>query len=267
MAESTSATLSEEKKMPHMQVQPRYPLDAELFPAENLKYNETVLIVPFYGSKKPQVQRHVDMLNDLGFNVVTYDQTFSSINVLPQIMSSREGLGFKHVWADQVEGLLNAIPGNKIVYGLSNPSSGAIEAIGRRHATDIKGLIVDGGPTARFFKSIVKYLTTEEPIPTKVLRFAMAGLTTALWTPDFAKTLSRDLKKFPKGFPVLSIRGWKDRLIPPSHIDMVFEPHPHLAWQKLSLPEADHLNGLRDFPDEYIPAVKSFLESIATPSR
>ncbi len=265
MAEPTSAALDHTTGAvtSQMQIQPKYPLDAELYPAEKQRYQETVLIIPFYGGQKQQVQRHIDMFNELGFNVVTYDQTFSSLNFLPQVMSSSQGLGFKHVWADQIEGLLNAVGGNKIVFAMSNPSSGAIEAIGRRHATDIKGLIVDGGPTARFFKSIVNYLVTEEPLPTKILRFAVAGMTTALWTPDFSKTLARDLKRFPKDFPILSIRGWKDHLIPPNHIDMVFEPHPHLQWQKLSLPEADHLNGLRDFPEDYRPAVQTFIEHIA----
>lgn len=266
MAEPTSATLEPKSEKPtsQMAIQPKYPLDAELFPSEKQRYKETVVIVPFFGSQKAQLQRHIGLFNDLGFNVVTYDQSFTSLTILPQIMSSSQGLGFKHVWGDQIEGLLNAITGDKIIFAMSNPASGAIEAIGRRHGIDIKGLICDGGPTARFFKSIVNYLKTEEPLPTQVLRFGVAGLMTALWSPDFSKTLERDLKRFPKDFPILSIRGWKDHLIAPNHIDMVFEPHPHLQWQKLSLPEADHLNGLRDYPDDYRPAVRAFLEQVAT---
>ena len=47
-------------------------------------------------------------------------------------------------------------------------------------------------------------------------------------------------------------------------IDMVFEPHEHIDWEKLSLPEGKHLNGLKDFADEYKPAVKKFLVQCAT---
>lgn len=237
---------------------------AEYAPAPKARFQETVLVVPFHGGKIHQLQRHLDLLNELGFNAVTYDQIEGPF-LVPQFMSSRAGFGFKHVWADRVENLLNAIPGQKIVFAMSNPASGAIEAIARRKAHDVRGLICDSGPTAQFWKSAVNYLTTEEPLPTRPLRYLAAGLSTILWTPDFKNALQDDLKKFRDGFPILSIRGWKDHLIPPQHIDMVFEEHPHLNWQKLSLPEGGHLNGLRDFAKEYTPAVRAFLEKIATP--
>lgn len=256
MAEPTSTTLGS-------QITPRLSLDAEFFPAAQPKFVETILFVPFYGAKIAQIHRHIDLVNDLGFHAVAYNQPVG-YNFVPQFMSSREGLGFKHVWADQVECLLNEIPGPKIVFAMSNPASGAIEAIGRRRATDVRALICDGGPTARFWNSAVNYLTTEEPVPTKPLRYIMATISTGLWSPDFRRTLDRDLKKFPKDFPVLSIRGWKDHLIPPHHIDLVFEPHAHLSWQKLSLPEAGHLSGLRDFPDEYKPPLERFLTEHAS---
>ncbi len=35
------------------------------------------------------------------------------------------------------------------------------------------------------------------------------------------------------------------------------------CWKKLSLPEAGHLNGLRDFPSEYKPAVEDFLNQFS----
>lgn len=256
MAEPTSTTLT-----PPV---PRYSMDAESFPASEPKYAETVLFVPFYGGQITQIHRHIDLVNDLGFNAVAYNQPMG-YHLMQQFMSARQGIGFKHVWADQVEALLNQIQGRKIVFAMSNPASGAIEAIARRRAIDVTGMVCEGGPTAKFFESAVKYLTTEEPVPTKALRYAMATVSTTLWSPNFRRTLHEDLERFPKGFPILSIRGWKDHLIPPHHIDMVFEPHAQLAWQKLSLPEADHLTGLRDFKEEYVPAVQRFLEEIATP--
>ncbi|PWU14175.1 MAG: hypothetical protein C5B49_13545 [Bdellovibrio sp.] len=238
-----------------------YPFGAELFAAKKAQYAETVLLVPFYGGKKFQLHRHIDLLNDLGFNVVTYDQP-AGYSFVPLFMSPQKGIGFKHVWADQVEALLNEIHGRKILFAMSNPASGAIEAIARRGAYDIVALICDSGPTANFWESSLNYLTTEEPVPTKVLRMALATLSTTLWAPDFRSTLLKDLKRFPPHFPILSIRGWKDHLISPKYVDMVFEPISHLDWRKLSLPEADHLTGLRDFPEEYGPAVARFLSEL-----
>jgi hypothetical protein len=48
-------------------------------------------------------------------------------------------------------------------------------------------------------------------------------------------------------------------------IDKVFEPHGQIDWQKLSLPQAGHLNGLKDFREEYAPVVAQFLKEISKP--
>ena len=66
-------------------------------------------------------------------------------------------------------------------------------------------------------------------------------------------------------FPIFSIRGWKDNLIPPQDIDRHFEPHKNLDWRKLSLPDAGHLNGLRDFESEYIGPLTKFLKEFSSP--
>ena len=81
------------------------------------------------------------------------------------------------------------------------------------------------------------------------------------WSPSLNKDIIEDLKAFPNRFPVLSIRGWKDQLIAPNHIDQIFESAPNIQWQKLSLTEAQHLTGLRDFPQDYQPPVEDFLTS------
>lgn len=239
--------------------------EAEFHPASKKRFQETLLFVPFYGGKKPQIRRHIELANELGFDAVDVEMDTSLLGFPNRVISSQKGIGYKHVWADQVEQLLNEIPGKKIVFAFSNPSSGAIEAIARRRATDITALICDGGPTARYWDSLVKYYTTETPLPVLPARWAVATLLTPLWALNARGTLAQDLAQFPQGFPVLSIRGWKDHLIPPKHIDEVFEPHGNLNWRKLSLPEGGHLNGLRDFPDDYIPPVRDFLSEVATP--
>lgn len=241
---------------------PPLSLDGEYFFSECRKFEETVLLVPFYHGKKPQLQKHIDFFNELGFDVVAFELEIGQ-SLVPEFMSARAGMGYKHVWADQVECLLNEIPGRKIIYSFSNPSSGAIEAIGRRRGYDVVSLLCDGGPTAKYWDSILKYFTTEEPVPIKPLRYLFAAFSTALWSAEYDHPFKQDFEKFPNGFPILSIRGWKDHLIPPQHIDMVFEGSPHLSWQKLSLPEGGHLNGLKDFAAEYQPMVTSFLSKYA----
>ena len=243
------------------------PFDGEFFLAKNKKYNELIFFVHFYEGSKKQILRHIRMVNQLGFDAFAFQLqgTIQDLISLHLPVSAQGKFGTKHIYADQIEKLLNEIPGNKIIYAFSNPSAAAIEAMARRHCSDTVALVCDSGPTARFIPSAYRLSTYEYKIPLAALRMALAPVFSMGWSPWLHKDMDRDLKTFPQGFKILSIRGWKDKLIPPSHIDEVFEPHSQLDWSKLSLPEAEHLTGLRDFKDDYVPAVTRFLESAATP--
>ncbi len=232
--------------------------------AAHKKFQETVVLVPFFGAQKKNLQRHLDFLNELGFDCAYCQLSDQWNQMFSGFVSSQGEFGLKHVWADQVESALNEIPGPKIIYAFSNPSASAIEAVARRQAVDIKGMICDGGPSGQLWNSMVNYFTFESPIPFLPLKAAAALGTSLLWHPKFLEVIHEDLKKFPKDFRILSIRGWKDPLINPKMIDMVFEPHNQLDWQKLSLPEGTHLDGLKDHPDEYKPAVIQFLKGISS---
>lgn len=233
------------------------------YPASSKKFDETILIVPFFGSEKENLKKHWEFFNSLGYDCVIFSLHKGLWKGGPLPVAANGALGIKHAWADQVEQLLNEIPGKKIVFAFSNPSCSAIEAIARRHAVDVKGLACDSGPSGQFWSSMEAYFKHEEPIKFLPLRWAAASVTSLFWSPRLDKEVHEDIEKLPKGFPILSIRGWRDPLIPPEHIDKVFEPHPRIDWRKLSLPEAVHLNGLRDFPDDYKPAVTQFLAEIS----
>lgn len=238
--------------------------NGEWFRSQNKSFNETILLVPFWGAEKKNLQRHTDFLGEIGFDCVLFDLKDSWPEIATNTLSSKAQFGLKHVWAEQIEALLNEIPGDKIVFSFSNPSASAIEAIAHRNASDIKGLICDGGPSGQLWHSMVNFFTHETPIPFYIAKALAAATTAFLWHPRFLTVIHDDLKKFPKNFRVLSIRGWKDPLISPKMIDLVFEPHRQLDWQKLSLPEGRHLNGLKDFPDSYKPPVIQFLSEIST---
>ncbi|MGE0631561.1 MAG: hypothetical protein AB7O96_04090 [Pseudobdellovibrionaceae bacterium] len=211
------------------------------------------------------MQRHIDYLLSLGFDVATFEIVNQVLlKTLP--ISTEFKFGLKHVWADQVERMLSELPGQKIVFSLSNPSAGAIEAIGRRQGGDVKALICDGGPNAYHFKPLMNLYHQRDPgisFPMKIIKVAMGYV---LLSPVWATQLKYDLSRFPKNFPILSIRGWKDPLISPHNIDQVFEPHSQLNWQKLSLPDGEHLDGLKNFADDYKPVVERFLQKVATPA-
>jgi hypothetical protein len=240
------------------------PFEGELHQAPKKKFVETILIVPFYGAKKGALQRHVHFLNELGYDVATYSITKESRTLQKSLFSSKEYFGMMHIWSDQVEALLNAIPGKKIVFAFSNPSASAIKAIARRNAADVTGLVCDSGPANNMYDSLINYFTYEEPIHFLPLKILAAAGSRLLWASEISAGVHKDLAALPKDFKILSVRGWKDKLISTHNIDQVFEPHLQIDWQKLSLPQAGHLNGLRDFKNEYQEPIKKFLASISS---
>lgn len=237
-----------------------FPLDGEYFYSPNKKSDVLVFFVHFYKGNKRVLKRHIEAVNQLGFDAFAFNlkDEVQSLKDFP--MSSSGQFGLKHCLADQIELLLNLLPGPKVIFSFSNPTAAAIEAIYRRNSSDILALVADSGPSGKYLQSALNLFNIERKIKFFAIRVAITPLFSMAWSPHLHKDLHTHLAALPAGFRILSIRGWKDELIPPDHIDAVFEPHPNLDWTKLSLPEAKHLTGLRDFPEEYIHALSQFLE-------
>lgn len=242
----------------------KLPYSGQYISASKRLYNEIVVFVPFFGAEQKNLQRHVEFISELGYDCVTFDLNDHWAFSLTNFISSKGEFGLKHIWADQIEEILNLISGPKILFTFSNPSASAYEAVANRHSWDVKAIISDGGPSGKLATSMINFFSVEQPLPTYPVKFLLAYATAFLWNPNFSTVIHKDLEKFPKGFRLLSIRGWKDPIISPEMIDMVFEPHHHIDWEKLSLPEGTHLNGLKDFPAEYKPAVTNFLSDVST---
>ncbi len=225
----------------------------------------TIVFVPFFGGKIASLKRHLQFVEGLGFKTQFVELEFATLKLLAKPFSaSSQTFGMKAIWADQIEKALNAIQGPKVIFAFSNPTAAAIEAISRRGAHDILGLVADSGPTGEIWNSMVKYFTFEKPLRPLPLRWLAATASAYMLSPKQKDFCSRDLAEIPSGFKILSIRGWKDPLISPQQIDLIFEPHHHLEWQKLALPKAEHLNGLRDYREEYEKPVIKFLELITS---
>lgn len=246
-----------------------YPDDGELFKSKkNSKQPSEYLVffVHFLKGHKKVLKRHVELVNDMGFDAYVFNlkDDMKDYSYLP--FSKAKKFGLKHALADQIESHLNLFPKykKKIVFAFSNIAACAIEAISRRiendHAKDIKAMICDSGPGTDFMTASYNLIKYQFRIKSLAARMIYAPVFALGWSPRFNKDIHDDLENFPKNFPILSIRGWRDQLISTKSIDDVFEPHKQIKWRKLNLPEAGHINGLRDFPSEYSPAVEDFLK-------
>ncbi|MBC7419108.1 MAG: hypothetical protein H7328_00120 [Bdellovibrio sp.] len=242
----------------------KFPDEGEIFKATVQKHAALIFFVHFYKGHKKALRRHIQFVNDLGYDAYAFNlkDDVSDHYGVPYSHISKK-FGMKHAMADQIEEHLDLLSAykEKVMFAFSNVAGCAIEVMGRRDNQGIKALICDSGPTANFVNSAYKLYKYAQPIKFAPLRLVAAPLLAYGWSSELHKDIPKDLQKLPDGFPVLSIRGWKDPLMVPAEIDKIFEPCTNLAWQKLSLPEATHLTGLRDFPEDYKPAVESFLNS------
>ncbi len=246
----------------------KLPFDAELMRARDRRFEDTVVFVHHFGGSRRTVLRHLRLVNDLGFDGVRFDLIFNKTRPQDQLPITGDfRFGVRHVWSGQIESILNAIPGRKILYSFSLPSSCALQAIAKRRALDISGLICDGGPFLNLSRCIWNLYEQEYKVKSRVLRAGFTGASMLLWGSGFKEQMRRTLQGIPRDFPVLSIRGWQDTLVPVSAIEDFFSMQDHLDLEVLALPEARHLKGLRDFPGEYVPRVESFLKRVGSPLR
>lgn len=224
-------------------------------------------MVPFFGGTKTHLKRHIEFVEELGFEVHFVPLplpkrllSLESISFARKWVGTRRGLGLRYSWAKEIHKALDRIPGKKIVYSFSAPTASAIHAIAHRKQKDVVALIADSGPPYHSVLPFWNYFTHQLPV-NKLARGPAAVAALALWGGEHAAMLDRDLAKLPKDFPILSIRGWKDPLVSPSMINRVFSSHQQLHTEILALPEGAHLNGLKDFPETYCPRVEGFLKN------
>jgi pimeloyl-ACP methyl ester carboxylesterase len=244
---------------------PELPFEGEAFPSPNPKYIETIVFVHHFGGNKRSLLRHIEWTNSIGFNAVAFNLTMKKPFFLRRPPISRNlSWGLKHIWADEISTILNLVPGSKILFTFSNPTASAIEAIALRSAKDIKALVCDSGPFANLPKANWNYIINVKEIKSLPLRVAGTFIFTALWGLNHTKTLKENLSALPSGFPILSIRGWADKLIPPNLIDTAFQEQDNIRLETVALPDADHLRGLKDFEHEYTQGVKVFLKKQAS---
>lgn len=238
--------------------------NGEWIKAPNKKYSETIVFVPFFFGKKQHMKRHAEFMAELGYDSVIFNLPYKWLKVIPKLRKSLKlGWGLKHVWTREITRVLDTVPGNKIIFAFSNPSTAALEAIHLRNASDVKALVCDGGPFYDLLKCNWNFFEHERPTRNPLKKLGQNVYARAIWTVDHEKEIKRDLAALPKNFPVLSIRGWLDPLVPSTCIEKAFKGHNQLDLEILNLPQGRHLDGLKNFPDIYKPRVADFLTSIS----
>lgn len=180
----------------------RLPFDGDYYRSPKRKFQETIVLVPFYGGRKNSMIRYVEFLTESGFDCVTFSlrKEQRKVDLKESYYSPNSGFGMKHLWADQVEKILNELPGPKILFGFSNPSASAIEAAACRGCSDISAIVCDSGPSGSLFQSMLQYFKQEEPIRFLPLRAAAAGASRYCGRPSSGRPLTKTCGAFHREF-------------------------------------------------------------------
>ncbi|MCS6839030.1 MAG: hypothetical protein NZ480_09325 [Bdellovibrionaceae bacterium] len=213
-----------------------------------------VIMVPFFEAKRAQLQRHIDFFERLGIPVVVVDLTYQ----IPWLQLWRFG-SMRSLWVYQIEQVIKNHPEPKIIFSFSNPSSAVLEVLSRIQCHNVKALICDSGPGTGFIYSVFKLLKHYRGLTNPILLYPLTLILFLVWGPAWDWQTRRAVARLPDGFPILTIEGGRDPLISPDQIDDVFCHSSRIRWKRLLLPEAQHLNGLKDFGDIYLATLKEFL--------
>jgi len=242
------------------------PYSGFLQPSPKRRFEEVIVFVHHFGGHPKQLSKHILFVNELGFDAVAFQLRLATLTqIFRPALTRNHKWGVGKVWEEQITDILSAIDRPKILMTFSSPSGAALKAISERPAGDVVAAVCEGGPFSQAGRGYWNYLTYELKVKNPILR---AGLVTVAYALLGGCSLlgypQKRLQKLPKGFPLLSVRAWEDRLVSNHSIEEFLKGLEHLAVEVLSLPEVGHLQGLSRAPKEYKSRVKSFLLSNAT---
>ena len=220
-------------------------------PTANKKYKETVVFVHHMWGNHRTPSRHYKYLNEKGFDCVSFDLVMGSdkkkFHYHPLLKYFHKGVFY--IWTRQIRSILNEIDGDKIIYAFSGPSLSAFWAADKR--TDIKKVICDGGPFHNVYENTKNFFYYEIGIKNETLNSLLAYLGALIWGYKPLRKLHKVLRAWRPHVPILSIRGCRDNIVDIDTIRGVFAPHAHLNLKTMEIPQGKHLDGLRDFPEQY----------------
>jgi hypothetical protein len=225
--------------------------------AKTRLFEETIVFTHHFGGHGASTKRHQDFVNALGFDCVSFN--------LAKDWRTLKLETFRQAWVKQLTGILDQVPGPKILYTFSSPSLATPEVIVDEKRNDIRAWICDGGPFLQMLHCFQNYYRYQANLTGALNQLAAVFAYGIVGCIGLESKVHQWMRDFPKDIPILSIRSGHDKMVPLSAIDEFFAGTSHLNFQKLEIAEAEHLEGLKHFPGIYEPTVRNFLEKISTP--
>ena len=239
------------------------PYNAKIHEPLEKKSQVVFILVHHYGGNNRTLYRHIKLVNSLGFTAVSFElEGAHNQKVFLPPISKNYKWGLRHMWTDRIEEILRLVPGEKIIFTLSNPSYSVLDAVYRTEAKNIKAIICDGGP---FFDIVKCYWNLFRygykcNVLVSILQLILGAI---YWNPTLYK---KDARKFIKSFdtkvPLLSIRSEKDLLVPLISIEKCLSNYDKNMIKTVIIPEVGHLMGIKHNKALYNQVIVDFLSNI-----
>lgn len=237
--------------------------------AKDKKHETVVVFVHHFGGNHKTTRRHVMMMNDFGYDCVTFSLScnFDKFSIENYLKVSGKGLiskgGIVQRWSDEINFIVNSIEQPILFYSFSSPSL-AVPYVILNHKDKVKGWICDGGPFFSLHKGFSRYYKRIHNIHNPIALKGFQIIANFVWRNFILeKKILNQLKNLKPQMPILNIRGMKDLLVFPEDIDQVFNPvKEHLNISIVELEKAGHLDGLARFPNEYKNSIQKFTQQI-----
>ncbi len=250
------------------------PFDGEYLKSPSKKFNETIVFVHHFGGHKRSTRRHQNLVLEAGFDCVTFNLYFNSARGQQSFRHRFKKMffhfakgrrNFINQWTDELAEILDTLPGRKIIFSLSSPSTAVAGNIGRDHRKDISAWVCDCGPFLDAWTCFWNYNVHLSGAQNWLMTFVFNTIGFIMFGGIFYKTrMKKWVLSFPKGFPVLSLRAQKDALVPPVSIDRFFSLSDGLDLVSHTFVEAGHLDAVKKNEHQYKEIVLTFLQKNAT---
>lgn len=221
-----------------------------------------VIFTHHYGGSEKTVRRHVALVNELGFDAVTFNFSWHGDHprpIFPFYLRNR--------WAREFGRVIDQIDGEKIIYSFSAVAASPVKWLAGRYKKgnfDVVGYIFDSGPFRNGWRCWNNYVREIDHIGFAPLRKLWVWAKMAFWGFGHTKSITADLQTVfsqKPDLPVLSIRSEKDLLVPLDEIEALFDGRNLKNLSVYVVKGCPHLAGLKNHPEEYEKKVKDFLST------
>jgi pimeloyl-ACP methyl ester carboxylesterase len=235
--------------------------------SERASKRPLIVFVHHFGGSSTSSKRHVNAVNDLGFDAVTFSLSWhgeKKRRTVPVLMMA-------HWWKKEIEQVLEQVGPDrqKITFSFSGPSAPTLSVVADRlkvearsgAPSDVVASICDSGPFVDAWRCTRHMIEQVYGITRTWQREAVLASMMMVWGPGHNRRLFRAISEIAEDkpdYPILSIRGTLDTIVPIEKIRKAFASS-NLAGLEVFEIDAGHLTALRDRPAEYKRRLKAVL--------